>query len=241
MKNKHERTWPAAFLCAWLLAAFMLLVTACAPRMPVQETAQSMDMPANFPALHYLQAEAAGGKVWRVDPQRSLVVIEVRRGGTLARLGHDHVVASHDVAGYVAPDEGRADLYLPLDRLMVDEAELRSAAGLETTPSAEAIDGTRRNMLEKVLEVKRFPFVLLAITRAKGDATSVRLSITLHGVTRSFDVPVQIESLPEGMAVSGQMHLNQTDFGIAPFSVLGGALQVQDRLDLHFRISAGRR
>lgn len=240
MKDKHARAWPVAFFYAWLLAAFILLVAACAPRMPVQEAAQSTRMPADFPALHYLQAEAAGEKVWRVDPQRSLVRIEVRRGGTLARLGHDHVVASRDVAGYVAPNEGRADLYLPLERLTVDEAELRSAAGFDTMPTTEAIDGTRRNMLEKVLEAQRFPVALLAITHPKGDAASVRLTITLHGVTRSFDVPVQIKFLPEGMAVSGRMHLNQTDFGIVPFSILGGALQVQDRLDLHFHIVAGR-
>jgi hypothetical protein len=34
------------------------------------------------------------------------------------------------------------------------------------------------------------------------------------------------------------MHFNQSDFGIVPVSVLGGAMQVQDRLDLQFRILA---
>jgi hypothetical protein len=34
------------------------------------------------------------------------------------------------------------------------------------------------------------------------------------------------------------MSFNQSDFGIVPFSVLGGALQVRDRLDLSFRIVA---
>jgi len=34
------------------------------------------------------------------------------------------------------------------------------------------------------------------------------------------------------------MSLNQTDFGITPLSVLGGAIQVQDKLDLRFHIVA---
>jgi hypothetical protein len=32
--------------------------------------------------------------------------------------------------------------------------------------------------------------------------------------------------------------LRQTDFGIAPLSVLGGAIQVKDAVDLSFRLHA---
>jgi polyisoprenoid-binding protein YceI len=64
------------------------------------------------------------------------------------------------------------------------------------------------------------------------------VSITLHGTTRTFEVPARIETTPNEIVVSGQMHFNQTDFGIVPFSVLNGALQVQDRLDMRFRIVA---
>ena len=102
--------------------------------------------------------------MFRVDPARSLLLIVVRRGGALAQFGHDHVVASHDVAGYIAPDEGRADLYVPLDALVVDEPALRAEAGFDTQPSAADIAGTRRNMLEKVLETSRHPYALIAVS-----------------------------------------------------------------------------
>jgi len=36
------------------------------------------------------------------------------------------------------------------------------------------------------------------------------------------------------------MTLDQTAFGITPFSVLGGAVAVLDRLDVRFRIRADR-
>src|SRR2546427_12431480 len=85
--------------------------------------------PADFPEGYYREALAQGKPVFRVDSRESLVVIEVRRSGSLARLGHDHVVASHEVGGYVVPDEGRADLYVALARLAMDEPRLRAGAG----------------------------------------------------------------------------------------------------------------
>ena len=61
---------------------------------------------------------------------------------------------------------GRADLYVPLDTLVVDEPALRAEAGFDTQPSAADIAGTRRNMLEKVLEADRYPFALIAVKRS---------------------------------------------------------------------------
>lgn len=211
----------------------------CAPHMPPPVPLEHAQVPADFPVAYYRQAEAAGRKVLRVDPVRSLVSIEVHRGGPLAGLGHDHVVASHDVNGYAAIDDGRADLYLPLDRLTVDEPALLAEAGIASKFSSAAVEGTRRNMLDKVLEADRYPYALIRVTRATVDRTTLSVTITLHGKEHAYEIPARIETLPGGILVSGRMSLNQTDFGIAPFAVLGGALQVQDRLDLRFRVLAG--
>ncbi|HEY8100731.1 MAG TPA: YceI family protein [Burkholderiaceae bacterium] len=222
-----------------LAAAF---VTGCSTTPPPQETPSAISpLPAEFPESYYRQTEAMGKTVMRITPELSLVTIEVRRAGTLARLGHDHVIASHDINGYVAPDEGRADLILPLAKLTVDEPNLRAEAGFDTQPTPEAVEGTRHNMLVKVLEADRFPFVLIHATRIDATQPALHVSITLHGVTRTFDVPAQIETAPKRLIVAGRLTLNQTDFGIVPYSVLGGAIQVQDRMDLRFRIVAKQR
>lgn len=231
-------TGGAAAFRIGLAAALAALLTACAPPPPSPPAAAIPPTPAEFPEAHYRQAEAAGRQVLRVDPARSLVVIEVRRAGVLAGLGHDHVVASHDVRGFVDAQAGRADLYVPLQRLAVDEAGLRAEAKLDTQPSPDAIEGTRRNMLEKVLDAERYPFALIRATRASADPAKLDVAITLHGTTRRFDIPLQMETLPDGLAVSGRLTFNQTDFGLTPYSVLGGALRVEDRLELRFRIVA---
>jgi hypothetical protein len=220
-------------------AVLGVLVSACVSQTP-ERTESAPQRPANFPEEYYRLALQRGMPVFRVDPALSLVVIEVRRGGSLARLGHDHVVASHDVQGYVATEDARADLYVQLDRLVVDEPELRAEAGFDTQLSETFIAGTRQNMLEKVLEAKQYPYALINVSRGSADTEETKVSITLHGTTHALQVPLKIENRAEGLAVSGTAALNQSDFGIAPFSILGGAITVQDQVNLRFRILAQR-
>jgi YceI-like domain len=225
------------------------LVAGCALPPPAREGVQAPvpagthgareALPAGFPDAWYRGAQARGEAVYRVDPARSRVVIEVRRAGSLARLGHDHVVASHDTRGYVAPRSGRADLYVRLADLVVDEAALRKEAGFDTTPSAADVAGTRDNMLHKVLDADAHPDVLIAVTRAADGALDVAL--TLHGAThgaRIADADVRIEG--DEIAAHGRLAIAQTDFGIVPFTILGGAIAVQDRLAIRFDIRAQR-
>jgi len=206
--------------CLILLA----FVAGCAAPPVAPPPAPSLDH-----AAWYLEAARAGKAVYRIDAQQSLITVTVRRGGPLARFGHDHVIASRSVEGFAAPGEGR-----------VDEPALRLAAGLHSTLSNDALAGTRANMLARVLEADRFPVVYLRARRPPDSTSSVRLEITLHGVTRSVDVPTRIERTMDTIAASGELTLLQTDFGIKPMSVMGGAMVVQDKMELAFRIHARR-
>ena len=222
-----------------LVLVLASLFSGCTPHITPPSAVEHLQTPAGFPSTYYQQAKATGSTVLKIDAKHSLVVIDVRRGGVLARLGHDHVVASHDVTGYVDITGGRADLYVPLDHLTVDETALRAEAGLTTQPSQDAIDGTRHNMLVKVLEADQFPFALIRIIRDPADRLKLSVAITLHGTTKTFDVPAQIDTTPGVLKISGKMTFNQSDFGITPFSILGGAMLVEDKLDLRFQIFAG--
>jgi polyisoprenoid-binding protein YceI len=221
------------------LAALALLAAGCAELFRLEAP---LAPPPEFPEGHYQEALKVGRAVYRVDPRESLVAIEVRRGGSLARLGHDHVVASHDVTGYVAPAEGRADLYIALARLAVDEPELRKQAGFDTQPTESDIEGTRSNMLGHVLEADKFPFALITVKDAdpKEKKPTLAVAITLHGHTRTFKVPCEVEAEDRAIAVSGKLEFKQSDFGITPYALLGGAIAVKDGLMLHFRIHAKR-
>ena len=222
-----------------LRTVFLLACAAlasCTPLPPATAPASAPATPAAMPAPAW---QRQGVQLLHIAPDESLLTITVRRGGALARLGHDHVVASRSLQGVVAPALGRAQFRFRLDEMSVDEASLRQAAGLTTTPSADAIAGTRHNMLVRVLEAERYPWVSIDARRT-GDKQVFDADITLHGVTRTVQLPVRVEQAADGrrLQASGSLLLKQSDFGIVPFAVLGGAMAVQDQMELAFRITA---
>ncbi|MEM8517031.1 hypothetical protein RCH05_001557 [Janthinobacterium sp. CAN_S7] len=231
---------PCAIGTVCLLACIVLAACTPLPPAPVQT-------PAHAPGPAALAATPAPAPAWQqqekgvlhIVPQQSLLTITVRRGGALARLGHDHVIASRNLQGVVAPALGRAQFQFRLDEMSVDEEGLRQAAGLTTTPSADAIAGTRHNMLVRVLEAERYPWVRIEARRTD-DKEMLEADITVHGVTRTVQLPVRIEEAADGrgLQASGSLLLKQSDFGIVPFAILGGAMAVQDQMELAFRISA---
>ena len=232
MPSQNHRL-PANIRATLLLACAVL--ASCTPLPPAPAPAPAAPAAA-MPAPAW---QRQGVHLLHIAPQESLLTITVRRGGALARLGHDHVIASRTLQGVVAPALGRTQFQFRLDQMSVDEESLRQAAGLTTTPSADAIAGTRHNMLVRVLEAERYPWVSIDARRA-GKQDVFEADITLHGVTRTVQVPVRIEQAADGrrLQASGSLLLKQSDFGIVPFAVLGGAMAVQDQMELAFRITA---
>ncbi|WP_229418653.1 YceI family protein [Pseudoduganella flava] len=221
-----------------LAAAIAVLLAACAvpspPPPPAPPTA-----PAAAPAEPYagLLEGRYPGPLLKIGDD-ALIAITVRRGGPLARLGHDHVVAARRITGYAAPAAGLAALRFQLAEMTVDEGPLREEAGLTTQPSPDAIAGTRHNMLTKVLDAERWPAVDVRARRLPGAAGAMEADITLHGVTRRVVVPTTLENTAQGVVARGTLTILQTDFGIVPFAVLGGAMAVQDALEIRFAIPA---
>jgi hypothetical protein len=225
-----------------LILAAVVLLAGCAPAPPPQVAAVSA--PPGFPETMYREALAAGKPVFAVDGAHSEVVAYVYRGGPLARFGHDHVVSIRSLHGYALlprdPAAVRADLYFPVEALVVDDPVLRSRAGFTTTPSEADIRGTRRNMLDSVLESSRYPHVVMHGSCA-GDTPACSMldaRVTLHGTTRKLLIPVEFRRDEGRATVSGRVRLRLSDFGIKPFAILGGALRVEDEIALSFHLEA---
>jgi len=199
-------------------------------------------------AAHPADSVHASVAAWPIDPQRTTVTIIVRRAGPLARFGHDHVITSGAERGTVwagdTPATSAFELQLPVERFEVDEAMARASAGAEFAAPVpdDARTGTRRNMLRaEVLDAASFPVITLRSLAASGDWSQpvLKVAVQLRGVTREHEIPVQVERDALGLVVRGELRLNQSEYGITPFAVAGGAIQVADTLEIRFVIAAG--
>ncbi|MFC4310617.1 YceI family protein [Steroidobacter flavus] len=238
---KAARIGAVLLLCLGLVAC---------PR-PVRPPAPAPEVPPQpTPTQPAPPPGEAGATVYQVDPQASVLHIFVYRGGTFARLGHNHVMTSKSVAGRVwmrspFPASG-FELSFPVADLIVDDADARRAAGSDFPPEISASDkeGTRKNMLRKeVLDAETYPNVTVKSATVDGSlqAPKITARITIKDASKDVAVPTSIVMNGDRLTASGEFDLLQTDFGMKPFSVALGALEVQDRLHVRFELVAVKR
>lgn len=219
----------------------LLLLTSCVSRPPTTPSAPS---PVSPPTQPQPQPEA---QRYRFDPAASSVHILVYRGGTLARLGHNHVISAPRFNGYLWRDakltRSGFDISVPVNELVVDDDAARAAAGADfpLNVKPEAKQGTRNNMLgTAVLDAAQFPEIRLRSVAVQGEwpTPQVVLAMTLRDQTRELSVPVSIAEGVHGLTIRGEFTLRQSDFGITPFSVAMGALQVVDEVTVRLVLVA---
>ena len=107
--------------------------------------------------------------------------------------------------------------------------------------SPEAIAATRTNMLGAGnLQADAFPWVRIRSLQVAGEAPrlAAQIELELHGQKRVMWLPLRVQLEPLQIRVEGALVLRQSDFGIRPFSVLGGLLAVQDELLVEFELEA---
>ncbi len=221
----------------------LALLAACAqPEWVPEDTSAPL-----LPERVYRDAALQGEPVYRVDPQRSRVFMRTGRDGPMKAAGHDHVIASADVEGLVLlsddPGKSRADLRLPLQQLIVDDPAFRKKFDLEPELPVSAIQGTTRNMQDKVLESNLFPWATASVRllSQQEQQAELEVSITVHGMSFDYTVPAELNIEPETISVSGSMTVQHSDFGLTPFSAAGGLLRIAENIEIDFEIVASNR
>jgi polyisoprenoid-binding protein YceI len=241
---------PVRLAAPMALVACALLAVACTtrptgpvplPRKPIPEISVErggVAAPAQVPA---------GARVFEVDPGRSSVTILVNKAGPFAKFAHNHVVTSGQESGYAWQGRDLADsgfeVRVPVASLVVDDPAARAAAGGEFAGDVpeSARQGTYGNMTRaEVLDAAEFPEVVVRCGSLAGtwQQPVAAADLTIRGVTRRVDIPVELTRDRDTITARGSFTIRQTDFGITPFSVAGGAIQVGDELGLRFEIVA---
>lgn len=230
------------------MAAVLLAGCPAHPSRPGGPPPQAISAPVqHFSAPQHFHPNV--GRPYDVVAGESLLTIQAYRGGALAKAGHNHVIASHDLSGtiYVAavPAQTTFEVKLPVTSLSVDEPALRAQAGRDFSAAVpdSARDGTRRNMLgAALLNAQVFPeIVLRAQSIATGDGAgevTAQVEAQVRGAPHSIRIRAHYKLDAAQVRISGEVPLRQTDLGLTPFSAMLGALQVEDEMRVKFLIVA---
>ncbi len=241
--DRTPATKATAAAAAGAAAALFLLLSACAGRAPVEPAPPAGESRA-------ADVDHATATEYRVDTVASLLQLYVYRAGPLARLGHNHVVASRDLTGTIwyRDRQGRSAfrISLAVAELTVDEPGLREAAGDDFPGeiAPEDVEGTRRNMLgEAVLDAARHPELTaeLVAVEGSGEALTVTAALTIRGRRRLVDFPLRLSVDDDRLVATGETTVSHAALGLKPFSVMGGALSVAENIGVRYRVVARRR
>jgi len=185
---------------------------------------------------------------YEVLPAQSEVRVLVYRAGALAKFGHNHVVT-----GPVEGNLYRADelpmcgfrLRIPVQEFDADVPSARAEEGenFPGTLSDPARAGTRTNMLsETQLAAAEHPYIEIESIALSGPRWNpdVRARVQIRDAARTVHFPAAVFEDRDRLVVIANFTINLTDFGIEPFSALGGGLQVADSLVIRVRLTAQR-
>ena len=220
-------------------AVLVLSLAACAARHP-----RPVAPPQVLP-LPSLQALPAPGE-YRIDSDASELRLLVYRAGPLANLGHNHVMVNRAVTGVVqigaSVSASSLSLRVRADDFVIDDAQSRQEEGGDFPGDIpeDAKAGTRRNMLSSaVLNAAEFPDITVRSTSLTGALNELNadLEIAAAGHTSRISVPLSLQGDAHHFSAVGLLELRQTALGLTPYSLLHGALQVQDAMQLKFKIT----
>ena len=193
-------------------------------------------------------AATPAGPLYRIDAAHSSLRILVYRAGALARLGHNHVLESHELGGEVRLAAAgqlagaHFDTSFAVTTLVIDEAAARRAEGADfaTQPSAGDIEGTRHNLLgPMVLDAGAFPVVRVhGVTKSGSGGLEADVTIEVHGHSSTLNVSLTAANGDGRLTIRGGFGVAQTALGLTPFSLALGALSVRDAIEVRFEIVA---
>src|SRR5262245_49262279 len=192
-------------------------------------------------------AGSASAATFKIDPSRSLLVVQIFRDGVAAKLGHDHVVQATTVSGSVTYDPATPAVSsvaaeVQTATLKVDEAQTRRRFGREGQPSTGDVAEIEASMkAEGQLDVARFPTITFASTTITAETPERYLvtgQLTIRGVTRDVQFPATAVMDGNILRTTATLTFMQSAFGYKPYSALFGAIKNRDAVVLHIDLVA---
>jgi polyisoprenoid-binding protein YceI len=173
---------------------------------------------------------AASAQEHTIDAGKSMMTVRVYKSGLFSAFGHDHEIAAPIGGGTVNTSAHQVELHIQASALRVRDPD---------TSDKDRSEIQSTMLGSEVLDSERYAEIRFRSTSAApmgADSWNVRGDLTLHGQTR----PMIVEVKEQGGHFVGASRLKQTDFGINPVKVAGGAVRVKDEIRIEFDIQLAR-
>lgn len=172
-------------------------------------------------------AQQSAGSTHVIDTQKSSITVRVYKTGLFSAFAHNHEIHAPIEQGSF--DEQR--------RVVEFTVEAKQLQVLDPDASASDRIQVQANMVgPKVLDVEKYPEIKFHSTSVEPAGSGKWVAhgeLMLHGQTR----PVTVDVQGDKGHYSGSATLKQTDFGITPITIAGGAVKVKDEVRVEFEIS----
>jgi polyisoprenoid-binding protein YceI len=170
---------------------------------------------------------------WTLDAAHGELLLRTGVKGRAARMGHRLTIAMtrwQATVRWAGADPVAAELTVDTDSLKV----VGSRGGVKGLSSPEKAL-VRSNALSS-LDAGRFPDIHFTADRIEETAKGYRLAGTLQirGKQREHVIDLRTEDLGDSWQISTESLVRQSDFGIKPYSLLMGSVQVADDVSLSF-------
>lgn len=192
----------------------------------------TMTRPLRFTLL--LLALSLPAQAADIDLAASKITVHVDKSGLFSAFAHNHIISAPLASGHLDTEKRTIELTFLAQEMKVLDPDASDS-------ERSTIESTMKSA--EVLDPARFPEITFVSTSVENPAAEaagtgthylVRGNLTLHGVTRPVDMSV---SFSEGH-YTGKVTLKQTDFGITPVKIAGGAIRVKDVVEIVFEIVA---
>lgn len=170
---------------------------------------------------------------WTLGPGDGELRILTGVAGPAAKMGHRLTIAMQSWQATVRWRTTKpvgAELTVEVDSLQV----LKGEGGVTPlTPPERAL--ARANAC-KSLDAKKYPLITFTAGEITATPQGYRLTGTLdiHGTSRPQTVDLHVEDRGGGWAMSTEVAVMQSDFGVKPYSLMMGTLKVADAVTVQF-------
>jgi len=170
---------------------------------------------------------------WAFDAADGELTLHTGVAGRAARMGHRLTIAMtrwRASVDWVADQPDSATLVVEVDSLEV----LKGEGGVKGLSGPEKVL-VRSNAL-KSLSANKFPEIRFDADSIEKTGDGYRLSgkLRIRGTERDHVVDMRAEELADSWRLSLQSTIRQSDFGVKPYSLLMGSLQVADEVTVSF-------